>query len=440
VLHGLTHQFVRPHGDAPRLLSPGRFGRAGIVSDLRMLRTDVMGSFYSVAVASGRTPSGMMISGAGIDLAAETVKLKAVNEVIERYCLACPSSALVRARYADLREDSIAPRDWPLFTAAQFADPAFPFQPWTDDLSITWCRGTYLLSGRPVWVPAALVWLNNPDRLTAGISTGAATHASVASALLTGIYEVIERDALTILWEARASPPLVDAHAPWQCAEVADLAGALRQAGLTLLLRDMTTDLGVAAVLAVIHDAKGRRPALAIGSAARRQLASACRQAAREAFLTWTWMGDEHRRRRVDRSSAYEMAALSSELIWQAYLYGFPEMLDEAGHLLADGPAAVSGDKSSDESGCDAAGELAQICDQFTRGCRRLIAVNITTPDVASLGLHTVKALIPGLVPLSIGRYGRALSNPRIADIPSKLGWIHAGTVPHGRFRPLPLP
>jgi ribosomal protein S12 methylthiotransferase accessory factor len=299
VRHGLTDQFaLRRDGDRRRL-SFGRLGRAGIVSELRMLRTDLLGVYYNVAIASGHTPSGMVVSGAGIDGEAETAKLKAGNEVIERYCLACPSSNLVRARRSDLSEDSIAPHGWPMFTAAQFADAAFPYRPWTDDSCIAWCRGIDLSRRRPIWVPAALVWLDHDDRLTAGISTGAATHSSICHALLTGVYEVIERDALTIVWEARAAPPLVEPCARWQCAEINALARILRQAGLTLLLRDMTTDLGVAAVLAVIHDPQGRRPSLAIGSAARRQPAAACRQAAREAFLTWAWMGEApswHRR------------------------------------------------------------------------------------------------------------------------------------------------
>ena len=68
----------------------------------------------------------------------------------------------------------------------------------------------------------------------------------------------------------------------------------------------------------------------------------------------------------------------------------------------------------------------------------RGLVVDLTTPDVAALGLSVVRALIPGFHPLFMGYGLRALGGHRLWQVPQRLGY--AGIEPAGGDNPLPHP
>ncbi|SPF36838.1 YcaO-domain protein (fragment) [Candidatus Sulfopaludibacter sp. SbA4] len=70
-------------------------------------------------------------------------------------------------------------------------------------------------------------------------------------------------------------------------------------------------------------------------------------------------------------------------------------------------------------------------------GYRALLA-NLTTPDIADLGLTVVRALIPGLHPLFYGFRMRALGGRRLWELPARLG-LPGVTIASGDY-PFPHP
>ncbi len=289
-------------------------------------------------------------------------------------------------------------------------------------------------------MPAELVWVTPvPNRFAPGISTGAASHTESDAALLSGLYEVVERDAFTIMWESRAVTPLLDPMAVFQVDEVRAMAAFFRNLDIRLILRNITTDLEIPSVLAILHDNSKRRPALALGAASRATIGEACRKAAEEAYHTWTWMTDEHLKSEVSWAETLASLEMPDVMMRHPYLYGFPQSISMASHLLADAP--VISPRSEVSFSPVRRDQLRSVVEHLAqRGHEPMVCDLVPSAEVDRNPLSVVKLIVPGLVPLSIGRSGRMLANPRIAGVPTRMGWPHVGLHTTETWVPHPFP
>lgn len=110
---------------------------------------------------------------------------------------------------------ALAPQIVPLFAPEQYASTKFEYAPFRPDTFLGWVEGRELLTGRPILVPAQLVLMYyrpHPAEQDISHSTtaGLAFHTSRREAILHGLYEVIERDALNVRWYSKLPPPRVD--------------------------------------------------------------------------------------------------------------------------------------------------------------------------------------------------------------------------------------
>ncbi len=120
----------------------------------------------------------------------------------------CPPHRVVKSRYTDVARDAFDPRRFPLFAEMQYAQPGFPLRRFDPDADIDWIWGLDLASGAPVLVAFDLVFASSPStRIYRANSNGAACHTSVHQAIVNGIYETVERDALMVTWLNELSLP-----------------------------------------------------------------------------------------------------------------------------------------------------------------------------------------------------------------------------------------
>ncbi|WP_162950468.1 YcaO-like family protein [Rhizobium jaguaris] len=395
--------------------------------------------FHSMTV-TGRAVGGRQFSGAGIGQSCAASLWSTLGEGVERLCLASPPPDLPVGRAQDLPGQALTAEQWPLFTEEQLRAHDFPWSNLCEDLICRWSCGVRLLTGVPYWAPASLIWVDrHADRFTAGFSTGTACHTDPAQATLSAILEVVERDAFAILWEARACVPCLDPQAQWQRPMVRQLDRALAHRRQRLLLRDMTTDLGIPAVCAVIQDLQARRPALVVGTAADQTYEAACFRAASEAWFCWTWMRDQHRRDlNASFDRAWEETTVPKDMRAHAFLYGFPEAGFMAQHLTA--PAFRFRSVAAETRSERPALATQLLIQKLEAAGFPVLEFQITLPEIAALGLVVHKVLVPKLTPLSIGRFCRALANSRIRTVPLCCGWSHHGVLPPAAAYPHPLP
>lgn len=104
-------------------------------------------------------------------------------------------------------QNAIAPETLPLFADEQYASSDFFFKPFTHDSELNWIKGRRLISQEYIWIPLQLVlFLYIPsiveDRIGYSSSSGMASHIDEALAIIAGVTELIERDALMVSWYA----------------------------------------------------------------------------------------------------------------------------------------------------------------------------------------------------------------------------------------------
>ena len=104
-------------------------------------------------------------------------------------------------------QNAIAPEALPLFADEQYASPDFFFQPFTRDTEFNWIKGRRLISQENIWIPLQLVLFFyipsiGESRIGYSSSPGMASHIDEALAIVAGVTELVERDALMVSWYA----------------------------------------------------------------------------------------------------------------------------------------------------------------------------------------------------------------------------------------------
>lgn len=377
----------------------------------------------------------------------------AIGEAVERYCGNFVPNTMRRASYHQLRaagEDAVDPETLMLYSPRQHAARGFPFVPFTRDLEVYWSAGRELTSGTPTWVPASLVYANYfVDTLAheprtnfvnlSGLATGAGREDAERSAL----EELIERDASTVWWLSGSPPVLLDLENDPRLLAALTPKNQSDPLPLRYQLFAMPNIFDVPVIGALLRDPKN--DIVTIGVATRPDPVAGALKALAEAvhlrgysreLLTangkiWQLMADGildqrvYKPYRADRRYLDDYRADFHDVVdlgCHAQIYLDPRMQKHLERFdNAPPPLPLS-----------AVEPLAPPYDLRQTYLRRLEAegisaysVDVTTPDVASVGLSVVRVVAPGL-------YGNApaafptLAGRRLYEDPVRLGLLPA--------------
>ncbi|WP_206795387.1 YcaO-like family protein [Amycolatopsis sp. MtRt-6] len=375
---------------------------------------------------------------------AERARRAAIGEAVERYCgnavppdLVTGSAAALAARGREVLD----PAEFALYSPAQYASAGFPFVPFTRHLETSWTTGRDLLTGSDVLVPAALTYLNGPgnrpgehpaiaNHAFAGIAAGASAEAAEQAAL----EEVIERDAVTIWWYSGA-PASALRMAPGDLPD--SVPGDLESAGLTAGFLRIPCAFEVPVVGVFLEDRA--RGLVAFGSACRATPQAAAEKALCEALVTYAVGraladpdGDFWPEVRAGRASPSPYRPWRADRGYRAsfrrdwrdlttldpnvQLYLDPVMQGEPIRRLRE-PAG-----STELAAVAGPPRAAYLRALGTQGLRA-VSVDVTTPDVASAGLHVARVVVPGTYQLAPAAFP-VLGGTRLYTVPVARGWV----------------
>ncbi len=353
----------------------------------------------------------------GAGLTREAARASAIGETIERYaCGVYDPSDFLLADHASLPGRGASPESLRYYSRGQYARPGFPFPPFTEATPVRWREAISLLSGEPVWYPAGLthvpyVWDEAEVPIAPSLTTGMALGANRRDAALTGLCEVIERDAFMIAWWNRLSLPEIAVQPSSPLGLI--IAEHFTVPGLTFRLFDMTTDVGVPALLCVALEEGG---GLTVGAACRPDPAQAALKALLEAA----------KGRNTQRLVAHLYGPLQvsdwdeiRSLEEHARLYARPDMRSALRFLLetdrqidlADLPPLAPGDP------------LRRTVDAVAATGLEPLVMDLTPADVAEAGLAAVKVAVPGMVELNPWHSLRCLGCRRLYEAPVRMGY-----------------
>ncbi len=419
-------------------------GRTALIRDVRqILALPGDPRIYSASCIPADVESYL---GAGIEghsgavgFSWEEAFAAAVGECVERYC--CASYAwedLVYASQTELGTAGAGKDEMQLYSSAQYEHPAFPFAQWRHDLPIYWTPGTSLLTGRRRHIPAALVYIPYRPRradcpndfVGLSVSSGQACAADRTRAILSGLYEVVERDAFMIRWVRRLPPVRIDFLKSPVLAMIYErhFAGS----DLRFDVFDLTLDITIPTVLGVARTASARGPILAVGAASDLSEQKAIAKALKESYQSIVW-ARELVAKRPDWRPAQDYANVR-EFEDHVRLYAEPDMACHLDFIL--GGTDQQAPRSA-PTFADTEEELRCALAAVERVGLDAVVVDTTSEEIAELGLHCPKIFLPGAVQLTAAHGMPAYGADRLYEVPGRLGF---NTPVHREFNPAPHP
>lgn len=347
-------------------------------------------------------PIVVPVSGAGAGITREQCLWATIGESVERYCSSIYHPESVYYAEADELEGAVFPLDdLILYSERQYAHPSFPFVRLDQASGFHWCAARNLLDGTPVHVPAHLVYfglVSNPDEvLTLTFSTGAACGASYFDAISGGLREIIERDVFVSMWLLKFQPRQVQID-PAFAAQLSEGVNALLNSELhKITLWHLPSEFGAVVILACVEGVHSYR--MALGAACHYSLAAACEKAIVEACHTWSWS-----KRFPDDAPAQAKASLgkyggTADSKTHVSYYLTPDSRADIAFLF-DSPGRVSASALAAECGTP---DFDAVVQRLAQSGRTLCWVDLSTEDIASVGLRAVKVMVSRMQPLYFG-------------------------------------
>ncbi|MFB6205936.1 MAG: YcaO-like family protein [Haloglomus sp.] len=317
---------------------------------------------------------------------------KALGEGLERYAAAVYRTADFEQAPPAAVTDAVPP--------SRFVQPDPGEGDWrTPDPRehIPWIAGENLDTGERAWLPAEFVVFPPPEgaRHRPAITTGLGFGSGV-EAILSGLYEVVERDAAMLSWYSTYEPMRVSvreetldgASDDGPLATLETLRRRARSEGLETTLLLCTCDVDVPVVVcAVHHDDEDRWPRFAAGMAADLHTPRAARDALAEALQNWMELRGMGRQGAAEQQPTVARAA------------DFPRDV----RAFCDPETTIPLRSVGSQDPPDRAEELASLLSALDDASLDTYAARLTTRDVAALGFEAVRVLVPGAQPLFSG-------------------------------------
>lgn len=363
----------------------------------------------------------------------ERARAVAIAEALERYAhVTVDETVLTSASAAELGGAAMDLDLVPRCSERELRRPGCPLARPDKRQPIRWRPGIELHTGSDVFVPAVMASLGirtlPAERFWLPISTGAAAHTSFAAAIVNGICELIERDALAVVWLQRLPLPRLDpACVPEPARELVEWC---RLHGVDIHLFDATTDVGVPTVycLQTTRDPAIETLAQVVGCATDFDAPAAAMKAVLEATGIRIGMAaapDPPRRYR-DYSSVSD-GALAMGRRCRRGAFGF--LLDRPEDRRFSCPASLP-------LGSDAE-RLAFLLGRLGELGMTAYAVDITRRELELGGMVAVQTIIPQLQPMSLRPLAQYRGHRRLYEAPAQMGMR---VLPESRLNPYPQP
>lgn len=363
-------------------------------------------------------PLRRKISGGGISFSSSTEALsKCLGEAIERVCLAsCQRKKIQYATY-----NTIAPA----------IDPSLYLK--TNEIKnerFGWIEGSTLDNTKKVFIPAQAVFTDyNPDKepyLCPHISTGAAGGFNHEETLLSGLQEVIERDAYMTMYLNKIPASKID-YTSISDKKFRDIVVNILRYNLELHIFDITNDLQIPTFMAILIDRTGLGPAITIGTKTGINTISTIIKAIAEALMS----------RPIVRYTMYQQKSSliqgdKNELVNnkdRLFFWSSKNMITHIKFLLDQKPLPylikplIMNSKE----------EISYLTHKLINNGFQPYYTDITTENFKKIPYKVYKVIVPGLQPLYLEEKKKYLNPERLATVAHFFGKKSApiNTIPH---------
>lgn len=378
--------------------------------------------FQYTAISKGN------VWGGGMSFDRNKAKNKAIGESIERYCLEkYDKNSFVYSSANSLKDDFLNLNSITSVSREQKKNPNCNGFIITKNSKLNWIIGRSLLNNKKVLIPAQLIYVpylyeKHEPILRLPITTGAALGTDLYSALIRGMFEVIERDSFMIFYLNRLSAPEVNLE--MSSLRLRRIKQCFKRYRLDLRLFDITSDLKVPVFMAILIDSTGIGPWISVGLKSGFNKEEVAIGAIEEAQHTRGWMRDE--KLSVSKKEYKQLTERTKNisttrergLFW--YSDRNASRLDFWLNSIGNKKITIHKEKLFKN---DERGNFLKVKEILKNNRMDAYYVDTTIPEVSELGFYVVKVVIPELQPLYLDEEYPYLGGKRLHQVPIKLGY-----------------
>lgn len=372
-------------------------------------------------------------SGCGIDQTGAF--LSTVGETVERYAPGFhKKQGMVLKSYRELEGRAVPPSEFALFHPKQLEDfkaRGYRIREFTEDTPVYWDKCFDLATGKETYCPAAHIympWKNDPNPILFGTSTGLSGHSSFYKALLTSLYEVIERDSFVITWHQRIACRKIKLNE-----KITSYIKTIFPVDYEWNLFDMTYDLKVPTILAFCFGKAEFGDFVIAASATRSTYREAIQKTIQEVAQSVPYYRFLAKKRKdwMPDDDFYKILNFEDHSLFYNKRTDLLHVFD----CWRSAPETVDVDFEKEDRR-PAKEKIRDIVSIMAAKKYNVLVKDLTTPDLNQVGLYSVRVVIPQLTLMSGGYPFYHLGSPRIYSVPKLLGctpydFDHINRYPH---------
>lgn len=392
----------------------------GIITELKTESLKKMGVDIYVSVSTTTDYSiynpnmfAQSNSGAGFDK--RSAEYSAVGESIERLAAGCFNPKQTLCTWKELEGEAVHPEKFILFSKEQYSYNSFPYNNFSENTKLRWTKSINLGSWTEEYVPLSLVKLpyksmKLEERISPAISTGLALGRSKEEAILSGIFEVVERDAFTISWFLKLEP-----NKKLRIEDYIPNFSNICSNNYICNVYDISIDNLFNSILVTIHDKTSNN--FMIGAATRFTVEEAVKKAFLEAAQGITYV-EMLVRNYKDHKLIEDFNKINSFQKHAAFYSIYPEMRKKVGYLLNENyefeERKNSGFRIENSSDMNNKEKLNIAIETVKNSGFSVNYIDITTAELKNLEVEAARIIIPGLQSLHGTHAYRFLNTKRL--------------------------
>ncbi|MBI2051620.1 YcaO-like family protein [Candidatus Roizmanbacteria bacterium] len=349
--------------------------------------------------------------------------LKLIGETVERYALTINNNKkLLHGSFAHLKKTHrsiLNPVDFIPFSPNQIVSHNISVNE-LESSKIHWVLGRSLITNNDILIPAQLVFVpyiyqEIEPLIMWPISTGAAAGKSLEDALYRGICEVIERDSFMIHYLNNIHTPQIDISSITN-KKTKEILESLHRYRIDLFLVNLTTDIKIPSIGAILIDKTGLGPAVCVGLKAGFDVHDVVIGAIEEALMVRTWIRDEF----IYLKPYFKRQKIIETIIDRAHLWFPLKAINYLDFWLCNTNTTSIKKMPTIKKGSF----LQRAVSLLKEKNIDIFYVNLTDKTLKKSGLTIVKVIIPELQPLYLNETYKYFGNKRLYQTPVRMGLI----------------
>ncbi|PEU19225.1 MULTISPECIES: TOMM precursor leader peptide-binding protein [unclassified Bacillus (in: firmicutes)] len=408
--------------------------KTGVIA---FLGTNLNNKHYADVIAGFRLDPYTKEYGFGRGHSFTSAKISAIAEGLERMCGMRPGrkKTTVKGTYRELYEDAVHPSNFGEHEDGLYENPKFVFERFDEEKEYRWVWAYSVKKNRPILIPEQLAYFNlahkQEKRFVYEISNGCAVGGTLEEAILHGIFETVERDAFLTTWYAQLPLPELDINSLRSTKAKFLLERITSLYDYDVRLFNMTNDIGIPSIMTVAQNKKEGDLQVLCASASNLRVELAVEGALKELGpLIPHYQG----RIRNEYTNALEMHHNPEKVIYMedhAFVNGIKEsvprfdfLLNRSQKLSSIEETFASVETDFDMSSNDMIVILKNVVSRILDANLDIMVIKQTTPELEKTGLHAVKVLIPGMIPMTFGHSLKRIRGlKRLLGMPMLLGY-----------------